>query len=56
MRQKSKKVEKMLQNPLTNRAKSGIIYCIVGKPMPTFVCKCENGTQKRTFQTVQTSV
>lgn len=50
MRQKSKKVEKMLQNPLTNGAKDGIIYCIVGKPMPIFVCKYENGTQKGLFK------
>lgn len=54
VRKKCKKVRKKSKKDLTTERKNGIIYCIIGRPMPVFVCKCENGTQKRTFQTVQT--
>ena len=54
VRKKCKKVRKKSKKDLTTERKNGIIYCIIGRPMPVFVCKYENGTKKRTFQTVQT--
>ena len=55
VRKKCKKVRKKSKKDLTTERKNGMIYCIVGQPMPISVCKCENGTKKRTFQTVQTN-
>ena len=54
VRQKSKKIEKILQNPLTNERKNGIIFYInIGLSLCPLARESTREEMKRTFQTVQ---
>ena len=54
VRQKSKKIEKILQNLLTNGRKNGIIFYInIGLSLCPLARESTREEMKRTFQTVQ---
>lgn len=54
VRQKSKKIEKILQNLLTNERKNGIIFYInIGLSLCPLARESTWEEMKRTFQTVQ---